>query len=104
MDKFIKPLSTSVIGDENIMDLQTMANGRGLSGERGRGREELVCLDGWRLPRRHKRISDGKREGGERVRADSPQPIGPISPARGNEVIFKAWYTELIQKKDSLVS
>ena len=63
MDKFIKPFSTSVIGDENMMDLQTMANGRGLSGERGR--EELVCLDGWRLPRRHKRTSDGKREGGE---------------------------------------
>ena len=55
------------------------------------------CHDGTNVPRM-------ERERGERVRADSPQPIGPISPARGNEVIFKAWYTELIQKKDSLVS
>ena len=99
----MKPLSTSVIGDENMMDLQTMANGRGLSVERGRGREELVCLDGWRLPRRHKRTSDGKREGGESSSRLS-STFGPISPVRGNEVIFKAWYTELIAKKDSLVS
>ena len=55
------------------------------------------CHDGTNVPRM-------ERERGERVRADSPQPIGPISPARGNEVIFKAWYTELIEKKDLLVS
>ena len=55
------------------------------------------CHDGTNVPRM-------ERERGERVRADSPQPIGLISPARGNEVIFKAWYTEFMEKKDLLVS
>ena len=81
----MKPLSTSVIGDENMMDLQTMANGRGLSGERGR--EELVCLDGWRLPRRHKRTSDGKREG-RREFEPTLLNLSVLSPLLGEMRLF----------------